>query len=221
MSVTRCCPACSKKHAQLISPNCPVCDGYGTVTLGAAALSMHEPATVGIAVEIAVEAAARTIDTTLTLSDNRVDPLRLVMETLTDAGIIGTPTAGRSKALAPRRHLHAVPDNAVSSVELATEYMPTVEPRDAILAAATPYVYAEHERPNARGLPVLSANGHPSHTARIADPMTPGNDTAQTYRDRKAQTRAAGILAEAAPTVVNLKARAAAKKAARTTLKAA
>lgn len=182
---------------------------------------MHEPATVGIAVEIAVEAAARTIDTQLTLSDDRVDPLRLVMETLTDAGIIGLPTAGRSKALSPRRHLHAVPDNAVSSVELAAEYMPTVEPRDAVLAAAPAYIYQEHERPNARGLPVLSANGHPSHTARITDPMTPGNDTAATYRDRKAQARSAGILVEASPKVISLKARAEAKKAAAAARKAA
>jgi hypothetical protein len=216
MSVTRCCPACSKKHAQLISPNCPVCQGYGTVTLGAAALSMHEPATVSTAVEIAIEAGARTIDTKLTLSDDRVDPLRLVMETLADAGIIGAPTAGRSKALAPRRHLHAVPDDAVSSVQLAAEYMPTVTARDAVLAAAPAYVYAEHERPNARGLPVLSANGHPSHTARITDPMTPGNDTAQTYRDRRSQARSAAILVDAAPTVINIKTRAAAKKAAAT-----
>jgi hypothetical protein len=182
---------------------------------------MHEPATVGIAVEIAVEAAARTIDTQLTLSDDRVDPFRMVMETLTDAGIIGTPTAGRSKALSPRRHLHAVPDNAATSLDLAAEYMPTVTERDAVLAAADPYVYAEHERPNARGLPVLSANGHPSHTARITDPMTPGNDTAATYRDRRAQRRSAGILIEAAPKVVSLKARQEAKKAAAAARKAA
>ena len=219
--ITRCCPACSKRHAQHISSNCPVCGGYGTVTLGTAALSLHEPATVGIAVEIAVEAAARTIDTTMTLSDNRVDPLRLVMETLADAGIIGLPTAGRSKALTPRRHLHAVPDNAVTSTELATDYMPTVTPRDAALAAADPYTYAEHERPNARGLPIMSAAGHPSHTARITDPMTPGNDTAETARQRRQQTRAAAVLIEAAPKVVTLKARKAAKTAAARTLKVA
>jgi hypothetical protein len=100
----------------------------------------------------------------------------------------------------------------VSSVELATEYMPTVTPRDAVLAAADPYVYAEHERPNARGLPVLSANGHPSHTARITDPMTPGNDTADTYRQRRAQRFYAEAIVEAAPKVVSLKARQDAKK---------
>ena len=219
--ITRCCPACTRKHAQLVSPNCPVCQGYGTVTLGAAALSMHEPATVSTAVEIAIEAGARTIDTTLTLSDNRVDPLRLVMETLADAGIIDVPTAGRSRALTPRRRLHAVPDNAVSSLDLAAEYVPTATPRDAALAAADAYVYAEHERPNARGLPILSANGHPSATARIADPMTPGNDTAQTFRDRRAQHRHAVILVEAAPKVVNIKARQEAKKQAARTARAA
>jgi hypothetical protein len=214
MPITRCCPSCSRRHAQLISSNCPVCQGYGTVTLGAAALSMHEPATVSTAVEIAIEAGARTIDTRLTLSDDRIDPLRLVMETLADAGIIATPTAGRTKALTPRRRLHLVPDNAVSSLDLAAEYVPTVTPRDHALTAAPAYAYQEHERPNARGLPVLSANGHPSHTARITDPMTPGNDTAETHRQRRTQRRAAVILVEAAPKVVSIKARQAAKKTA-------
>lgn len=216
--ITRCCPACSTRHAQLISSNCPVCQGYGTITLGAAALSMHEPATVSIAVAIAVEAGARQIDTQLTLSDNRVDPLRLVMDTLTDAGIIDQPTAGRS--LNRRRHLRSVPDNAVTSRDLAAEYVPSVEPIDDTLAHAPAYQYAEHERPNARGLPVLSANGHPSHTARIADPMTPGNDTAHTHRQRRAQTRSATILVAAAPNVVNIKARQAAKAAQKTGLAA-
>ena len=219
--ITRCCPSCSARHAQLINANCPVCQGYGTITLGAAALSMHEPATVSTAVAIAVEAGARTIDTTLTLSDNRIDPLRMVMDTLLDAGIIDAPTAGRSRALTPRRRLHAVPDHAVSSLDLAAEYVPAVEPIDQTLAHAPAYQYAEHERPNARGLPVLSANGHPSHTARITDPMTPGNDTAQTYRDRRNQARAAVILVEAAPKVVNIKARQTAKKTAAARLKAA
>jgi hypothetical protein len=136
----------------------------------------------------------------------------MVMDTLAGAGIIDAPTAGRSKALSPRRHLHAVPDNAVSSVELAAVYVPTVTDRDQALAHADAYVYAEHERPNARGLPVLSANGHPSHTARIADPMTPGNDTAQTFRDRRTQRFYAEAIVEAAPKVVSLKARQQAKK---------
>lgn len=216
--LTRCCPSCSNRHAQLISQNCPVCEGYGTVTLGAAALSLHEPATVSIAVELAVEAAARQIDTTLTLSDDRTGPLHAAMTLLTDAGIIGHP--GTRRTTQRTRHLAVVPD-LDEALTVAAEYVPTVTPRDAALALAPAYVYAEHERPNARGLPVLSANGHPSHTARIADPMTPGNDTAETARQRASQRRSAGVLLEAAPKVVQIKTRMAAKKTAAAALKAA
>lgn len=207
--ITRCCPSCSKRHAQLINPNCPVCEGYGTITLGQAALSMHEPATVGLAVEIAIEAAARTIDTTLTLSDDRVAPLRAVVGTLTGAGVLDQPAVRRTTH--KPRHLHLVADNVV---EIATGYVPTAQPIDRTLAAAAPYQYEASERPNARGLPILSANGHPSHTARLTDPMTPGNDTAATAAERRLQARSAAILVEAAPRVVTLKARKAAKTAA-------
>ncbi|QDK01955.1 hypothetical protein SEA_VIBAKI_75 [Arthrobacter phage Vibaki] len=207
--ITRCCPACSKKHAQLISSNCPVCGGYGIVTLGTAALSLHEPATVSIAVEIAVEAAARAIDTTLTLSDDRLGPVAATMTLLTDAGIIDHPTT--RKTTHRTRHLSVVD---IDPLDLAAEYVPTATPRDAALALAPAYIYAEHERPNARGLPILSANGHPSSTARIADPMPPGNDTAETSRQRASQRRSATVLIEAAPKVISIKTRQAAKKSA-------
>jgi hypothetical protein len=209
--ITRCCPACSKRHAQLVNVNCPVCKGFGTVTLGAAALSLHEPATVATAVEIAIEAVARQVDTNLTLSDDRHAPLREAMVMLTDAGIIDH--AGTRKTAHRTRHLRLVTDDTVA-VEAAAAYVPTVTHRDAVLALAPAYEYEAHERPNARGLPIMSAAGHPSHTARITDPMTPGNDTAATHRQRQQQARAAGILVEAAPKVVVLKARAEAKKAA-------
>jgi hypothetical protein len=194
-----------------VNTNCPVCKGFGTVTLGAAALSLHEPATVATAVEIAIEAAARTIDTTLTLSDDRLAPLRDVMTMLCDSGIV--EHAGTRKTAHKVRHLRLVTDDTVA-VEAAATFIPTVTPRDAVLALAPAYVYAEHERPNARGLPIMSAAGHPSHTARITDPMTPGNDTAETSRTRRQQARAAGILVAAAPKVVHIKARKAAKAAA-------
>jgi hypothetical protein len=208
--ITRCCPACSKRHAQLISTNCPVCGGYGTVTLGAAALSLHEPATVALAVEISIEAVARQVDQSTTLSDDRTGPIREAITLLTDAGII--EHAGTRKTSHRPRHLAVVPDLPV--VEVAATFVPTVQPIDAVLALAPAYEYADHERPNARGLPIMSAAGHPSHTARIADPMTPGNDTAATARQRRQQARAAGILVEAAPKVISIKARTAAKKTA-------
>jgi hypothetical protein len=209
--ITRCCPSCSKRHAQLISTSCPVCGGYGTVTLGAAALSLHEPATVSTAVEIAVEAAARLIDTTMTLSDDRTGPLQATMTLLVDAGIVDHP--GTRRTAHKPRHLTVVRD-APAALDLAAEYVPTVTPRDHALTLAPAYVYAEHERPNARGLPVLSAAGYPSHTARITDPMTPGNDTAEQHRQQTSQRRSATVLIEAAPKVVSIKARKAAKTAA-------
>lgn len=212
--ITRCCPACAKRHSQLISSNCPVCNGYGTITLGQAALSLHEPATVATAVEIAVEAVARQVDTTMTLSDDRHAPLRAAITMLTDAGIVEHP--GARKTAHKPRHLHLVVDNT-TAVEAAATYVPTVTPLDAVLTLAPAHQYDEHDRPNARGLPILSAAGHPSHTARIVDPMTPGNDTAETFRERRAQQRSAQILVEAAPKVVSLKARKAAKQAAQQT----
>jgi hypothetical protein len=51
--------------------------------------------------------------------------------------------------------------------------------------------------------------------------MTPGNDTAETFRQRRAQARHAAVLVEAAPKVVSLKARAEAKKQGITARKAA
>jgi hypothetical protein len=216
--ITRCCPACSNRHAQLVNANCPVCGGFGTVTLGAAALSLHEPATVSTAVGIALEAVARGIDQNMTLSDDRIAPLRAAVTLLTDSGII--EHAGTRKTAHKARHLRLVTDDSVA-VEAAAAFVPTVRPVDAVLSLAPAYPYAEHERPNARGLPIMSNAGHPSHLARVADPMTPGNDTAATARERRQQTRAAGILVTAAPKVVSIKARTAAKKTAAATLKAA
>jgi hypothetical protein len=130
------------------------------------------------------------------------------MTLLCDSGIV--EHAGTRKTAHKPRHLHLVTDD---TVEVAATYVPTVTPIDGVLALAPAYDYAEHERPNARGLPVMSAAGHPSHLARIADPMTPGNDTAATARERRQQTRSATILIAAAPKVVSIKARTAAKAA--------
>lgn len=171
-------------------------------------MSLHDPATVSMAVEIAIESAARTIDTNTTLSDDRLAPLRTVMTMLCDAGITDHP--GTRKTAHKPRHLRLVVD-AAPIVEIAATMIPTVQPVDAVLAAAPAYRYAEHERPNARGLPILSAAGHPSHTARLTDPMTPGNDTAETHRQHHNQSRSAAILAQAAPRAVTIKNRKARK----------
>ena len=153
-----------------------------------------------LAVGIALEANARHVDLSMTLSDDRVAPLRALMGTLTEAGIVAAPGPRR-----PSRRLHAV-SQVGDPAEVAAHYTAAdVEPLDEILATAEPYVYAEHERPNVRGLPALSAAGHPSHLARITDPMTVGTNTMTTARERSAQARAGAILVEAAPAAVALR----------------
>lgn len=200
---SRVCPACSKRHAQLISPSCPICQGSGVVTLGPAALAIHEPATVSLAVGIAIEANARHIDLGSTLSDDRVAPLRSLMSLLVDSGIITTPTTRRGAA----RRLRTVKPSE-DPAEVAAHYTDAdVEPLDEILATAAPYVYAETERPNVRGLPCLSAAGHPSHLARLADPMAVGTNTMTVARERGAQARAGSILFDAAPAAVAIRRR--------------
>lgn len=206
----RCCPACSKRYAQLISSNCPVCEGAGYVVLGAAALSLYEPATVSRAVSLAVEAEARQIEAETTLSDDRAGKLRASLRVLVNAGLIAEPkTPRRVKAT---RHLRAVPDlPAAAPADVAASYA-DVEPIDEALIDAEPYEYQIGERPNVRGLPTLSAAGHPSSTARLADPMPVGTDTGAVARQRGEQGRAALVLVKAAPVAANIKARRAARE---------
>lgn len=183
---------------------CPVCEGSGIVTLGAAALALHEPATVARSVELAIEAESRRIEEETTLSDNRSDMLRQSVAMLSKAGLMAAPKPSRAKR---PRHLVAVPDlPAADPVAVAAEFAP-VEPIDETLADAAPYIYEVTERPNVRGLPSLSAAGHPSSTARIADVMPVGTDTGAVARQRHNQDRAALVLVKAAPLAASIKER--------------
>lgn len=191
----RLCPACTARRNTLVDPECVICEGTGVLPLGEAALSIYSPDVVAEAVHLALEAAAREADQQLTLSDDRDAPMRIAVVLLHDAGIIGrqehvappTPPQ-RPKRVRPRKRdtagqyvIEATPS------ELAQQAVQTeLLPLDAALCGAPIYVYTEHERPNARGLPVLSANGHPSHLARIADPMEAGSDTRAECRMRRA-----------------------------------
>lgn len=202
----RVCPACSKRYAEIVSPNCPVCSGTGVVVLGAAALSLYEPAVVSQAVALAIESSARDIEANTTLSVDRADSLNDRLTLLVNAGLMAAPKKPRSKV----RHLVAVPDlpaDDVNPADVAREFSADVEPIDEALTAAEPYIYQIGERPNVRGLPSLSAAGYPSSTARIADPMPVGTDTGAFARQRGDQARAALVLVKAAPLAANIKSR--------------
>ncbi|UGL61956.1 hypothetical protein SEA_EASTWEST_73 [Arthrobacter phage EastWest] len=198
----RCCPACTRRHAQLIDPRCPICGGTGVLRLGPAALALHEPEVVSQAVAIALEAEARDVDLKLTYSDDRLTPLRGTMKQLIDAGIL---LQGGLKL--PNQKSKQLP-KADTARDLAAQITDVIiVETDDVLINAPHYEYSAHERPNARGLPALSANGHPSHLARVTDPAEPGASTSEIVAGRATQRRQATILARAVPETVKLKKR--------------
>ena len=73
-----------------------------------------------------------------------------------------------------------------------------VRPIDWQLADAAAYAYAPTDRPLARGMPVLSADGHPSHLARLCDPADPETPTSADVDARDRARRGGRVLAEAA-----------------------
>ncbi len=199
----RICPACCTRYAQLVAPDCVICAGSGIIRLGAGALALYEPDVVSLAAGIALESAARAADQSMNLTADRRKPVRATVNTLVDAGIIARPTP--TKPRPPRVR----PQNRTTGGRFATETTPSELARscvqtsildlDAVLITAAPYRYQPSDRPNARGLPLLSANGHPSHLARIADPETPGNDTCTTIQKRTTDAGVAKLLIAAAP----------------------
>lgn len=196
----RLCPACSVRHAKLIDPGCSVCQGVGTVTLGEAALAFNDPDVVSIAVGVALEAYARTIDKALTLSDDRLGPMRATVKQLVDAGLIDRPARARKQRepLAPAES----PRKLAGSVAAVS-----VTEGDERLQSAPPFAYSIGDRPNARGLPLLSSEGYPSHLARVVDPAEPGRDTSAHLVARKSAERRAYVVVRAAPEAVKIKTR--------------
>lgn len=150
-----------------------------------------------LAVGIALEAYARTIDEATTVGDDRIAPLRAVMKQLNDVGMIEREAQIISiKPLARADTPTQLADQAIHV---------SVQPIDAVLAVAPRYAYKMGDRPNARGLPVLSANGHPSHLARISDPAEPGGDTSADVVAGQVEASRARILAAAAPEAHKIK----------------
>lgn len=207
----RTCPACSTRYAGLVDPLCVICGGVGTLTLGDAALSIYEPEIVAQAVAIALEAVARKADETLTIGDDRAAPVREAVADLVEAGVISAPDPPAPKPRRPRNRPRKRDDAGRYVLEaqpskLAEECVQvTIDDLDARLINADPYRYTEDDRPNARGLPLLSANGHPSHLARITDPEEPGNSTMATVRARQRERLHARALLSAVPAALQQK----------------
>lgn len=213
------CPACHTRTDHIIHPDCVVCEGNGYIVLGEGAVSLYTPEAVSQAVELGLEAVARTADMTLTLSDDRAACIRSAIEKMQVAGLLCAEESpyinkvwwSKPPAKQPRDE-HGKFASFIDAGELAEQAVQeSLIPMDFVLATAAPYEYQEGERPNARGLPVLSANGHPSHLARVADPQEPGRDTTEWVRERKLNERRAIILEEAAIKAAQKKLRKAAR----------
>lgn len=176
------CPACATRRARLTAPHCPVCGGDGTLPLNPTALEEFGAETVAHAVTISLEATARAVDHYSIDPDTRVEALAGCIVELTRRGLL-------SRGYTPHFPHARTPQQI--ALEVTGE---PILPADQILPTASPYRYTEDERPYARGLPLLSADGHPSHLARVvdpADPLGPGTRhevTARLHQEREAAT---------------------------------
>lgn len=163
---------------------------------------------------MALESSARRIETTTTLSDNRRAHLAVSVTDLVTARIIQEPGSVPVEVPAPvapvpagrrRRRKHesanqlsfCTPDILA---EGATQ-TPTAS-YDAAVLAAPKHRYDKDDRPLMRGLPLLSADGHPSHLARIEDPQDAYASTSEDYQTRSRRTRQATIVVAAVPHAV-------------------
>lgn len=204
MTPRRLCPACSRRYAQLVAPDCPVCQGLGVLNLGAAALAHYAAAPIARAVELYLEAHARTARTMLPLGQHRhtleaaVDELRLagVLASSHDTGPpardpVPTDAASARVAELDSYRVARALGTPVTTITLAT-------------LAAPPVDDLADVRPRDGRPPTGSLAGHRSALATIADPIDPlGDDTATIHADRYADTHRANVIAAAVPTAAN------------------
>lgn len=158
--MNRLCPACLTRAARLVAADCPICDGAGTIPLGPKAVDAFGAESTSLAVSAALEAVGRAVDEPGVPNSSQRAALADTMRLLEASGLAGPADV--------QTHLQPAP----GSLAAAAIGRP-VQPLDVTLPEAPSYRYGANENPGKRGLPVLSADGHPSHIARICDPADP------------------------------------------------
>lgn len=220
------CPACARRTDEIVELDCAVCAGAGILRLHPAAVEMYTIRVVAQAVRVALEAAARVIDDGTLLSAPQADLLADKVADLVTGRLIYFPEETVSAVdrpepvLAPvipirrarRGKLTPAPDQPkltewLTPVELAAEHGATA--LDAALVHAEPISYTSEDRPLMRGLPVVSAAGHPSSLARICDPVDQLLSTRTTVTSNQTVARQATVLVTALPKAVKRRRKAA------------
>lgn len=158
--MNRLCPACLTREARLVAADCPVCDGAGVVALGVQAVQEFGAAVTALAISAALEAVARAVDAPGVPNGDQRAAVADTMNLLARSGISGPGPAPNASARTP---------GSLAAAAIGRR----VEPLDVRLPEAPAYRYGAGEQPGKRGLPVLSADGHPSHLARVCDPADP------------------------------------------------
>lgn len=208
----RTCPACARRYAGLIDPDCPICQGTGALSLGAAALAQTTPPAAARAVELFLEASARRARATLPLA-----ALRPALEAAVDEARHAGLLADRFETGPPA---HARISDQAGSVDeldaLRTARRAGAEVDDRDRAALHPRATAPLHlaRPNPAAVPVLSANGHRSQLARTADPIHPLDSVVELDLAHRADAHAARVLALAAEDLITRRHRKPTRKAA-------
>lgn len=206
MSHRRVCPACSRRYAGLIAPDCAVCCGIGSLGLGAAALAQAEPNAVARAIELYLEHKARAA---------RAHPNR-DHRGLLEAAVHELRTAGVLTSLSqpdtPARHrTHgALADSLAETAAARLSATLGARPTPATHAALSPVntIPLAQARHHGAPFPHASANGHTAALCVAADPIDPlGPDTATLAGDRDRDEHRALVLAAACAQLATRKTR--------------
>jgi hypothetical protein len=195
----RTCPACARRYAGLVAEDCPVCDGVGTLGLGAAALATAEPSAVARAVELYLEGKARRANGRRPHTEHRHAVEEAVME-LRSAGVLAN-ASDRSAGRAARRHATGGLADSVAerkAVQLCLDLgeTPTVETARALAPGRT--VPLAQARRRGAPFPEASAAGYTAALCLATDPIDPlGPDVAALDMDRSRRDHHAAVLAGA------------------------
>lgn len=193
----RTCPSCTRRYAGLVDPECVVCHGVGSLTLGAAALHYYPAEAVGRAIELYLETRAAEANHTTT-PEKRLGVVEAACDELRHAGVLATTPDHRAAPTA------TAPPIPTSLVELAARQYatrlggtPTTTTTATVDAGPQPLTRA---RPHRTAMPTLSAAGYPSHLARVCDPVDPlGPDGVILENGRKATEHVADVITTSIP----------------------